>query len=79
MFYILIWISAFHNTYFTHFTSACSSVKSFVTTCYIDIAGVGNYEIHSDVDSFPPLSISPCADLINALPRIFTADVCSVN
>lgn len=30
-----------------YFTTACSSVGTFETTCYIQIADVDNYEIHS--------------------------------
>ena len=30
-----------------HVTSTCSSVGAFETTCCIDIADVGHYEIHS--------------------------------
>jgi len=37
----------FHNTIYGYLTPPCCCVETFLTTCRIDIAKFGNYEIHS--------------------------------
>ena len=33
-----------------HLTTTCSFVEPFLTTCYSEVAVLGNYEIHSMVN-----------------------------